>query len=99
MRQHAEQFIGRPGPENQAGVDPHDPATRGERVQIIFVDQQNLDLGRLEAHGDQDRVRPLMNDAFDLGVPDRILGRGGRGRRQHEADGGDDARCTGCGAG
>ena len=99
MGQHAEQLIGGSGPQDQAGVHAHDPATGGEGVQIVLVDKQDLDLGRFQPHGDEDRVGPLMNDALDLGVPDRALSRGGGRRRQHEAHGGDDARCAEGGAG
>ena len=91
VRNHAEQFIGRTGSEDQAGVDAHDPAAGREGVQVIIVDKQDLDLGGFQSHGGEYRGGPFVNDALDLGIPDRALGRGRRGRRQPDHDGGNSA--------
>ena len=40
---HAQELIGALGPQDQAGVQPHDPPARGEGVQFVVIDQQNLD--------------------------------------------------------
>ncbi len=73
---HAQKLVGGLGLENQPGVQAHDPPARGEGVQVVVVDQQDLDLGRVQPHGDEDRFGPVMDDPFDLGVADQTLGRG-----------------------
>uniref|UniRef100_A0A0N4ZJ07 Transcriptional regulator n=1 Tax=Parastrongyloides trichosuri TaxID=131310 RepID=A0A0N4ZJ07_PARTI len=73
---HAQKLVGVLGPQNQAGVQPHDSPARGEGVQVVVVDQQDLDLVRVQAHGVEHGLGPLMDDALDLGVPDQALGLG-----------------------
>ncbi len=76
VRHHPQQFVGVLGAQDQAGVDAHDPPTRGEGVQLVVIDQKNFDVGRVQPHGDEDRIDPFADDALDLGVADQALGRG-----------------------
>ncbi|MNV19189.1 hypothetical protein D3C71_1100430 [compost metagenome] len=73
---HAQKLVGGLGLQDQAGVQAHDAPARGEGVQVIVVDQQDFDFGRVQSHGVEHRLGPFVDDALDLGVADQALGRG-----------------------
>ena len=76
---HALDLVGVLGPGEQAGMDVDDLAPGDEGVDRIVVDEDDSDILRLEAGGQDQRPRHIAKQRFRLGIAKDLLGESGPG--------------------
>ena len=80
VRDDALNFIRGIGFGNQAGIDVNRLSARGERVDGLIADQQNLDIGGLQACSANDRFADFPEKRLGFGVAQHALRRRGADR-------------------